>query len=294
MPPRRGSSSTTGSGVPPMSRASASWATASRWPAPPGPDSPSMPPCSRRSTAPSRWPAPEWRQRAPATIAGSSPRRSRSARTWRRSWSCWPTTHRRPAGCWLPCLRSTSTPWRQASAPWAWRAGASAACWTASRASRWREGQHPGEGLPGRGVRLQALRVFRWPDPERWWGKRAGRAEALRFRQPRPRPDRSLQMPDTIAEKTDLLRRTPGVLRALLGHAPEAWVDTPDKDGGWRPRDVVGHLITGEQTNWIARARRILDDGPSRPFDPFDRFEMLERDRGTPLDDLIDRFQSMP
>ncbi|HET9680758.1 MAG TPA: DinB family protein [Candidatus Limnocylindrales bacterium] len=100
-------------------------------------------------------------------------------------------------------------------------------------------------------------------------------------------------MPDTIAETTDLLRRTPGVLRALLGHAPEAWVDTPDKDGGWRPRDVVGHLITGEQTNWIARARRILDDGPSRPFDPFDRFEMLERDRGTPLDDLIDRFTEL-
>lgn len=100
-------------------------------------------------------------------------------------------------------------------------------------------------------------------------------------------------MPDTITETTDLLRRTPDVLRALLGHALAAWVDTPDKDGGWRPRDVVGHLITGEQTNWIARATRILDDGTSRPFDPFDRFEMLERDRDTTLDALLDRFAEL-
>lgn len=98
---------------------------------------------------------------------------------------------------------------------------------------------------------------------------------------------------DYLAETTDLLRRTPEVLRALLLHAPEAWVDTPDREGGWRPRDVVGHLITGEQTDWIARTKRILEDGPSRPFDRFDRFEMLERDRGATLDELVERFASL-
>jgi hypothetical protein len=100
-------------------------------------------------------------------------------------------------------------------------------------------------------------------------------------------------MPDYLAETTDLLRRTPDVLRALLHHAPEAWVDTPDTDGGWRPRDVVGHLITGEQTDWIVRTRRILEDGTSRPFDRADRFAMLERDRDVPLDELIDRFAEL-
>jgi hypothetical protein len=100
-------------------------------------------------------------------------------------------------------------------------------------------------------------------------------------------------MSDYLAETTDLLQRTPDVLRALLLHAPAAWVDTPDADGGWRPRDVVGHLITGEQSNWIARTKRILEDGPSRPFDGFDRFEMLERDRDASLDELLDRFASL-
>ena len=32
---------------------------------------------------------------------------------------------------------------------------------------------------------------------------------------------------------------------------PESWTDTPDIADGWRPRDVVGHLITGEQTDWM-------------------------------------------
>jgi hypothetical protein len=31
-----------------------------------------------------------------------------------------------------------------------------------------------------------------------------------------------------IAETTDLLARTPAVLRALLTGLPEAWTDTPD------------------------------------------------------------------
>ena len=100
-------------------------------------------------------------------------------------------------------------------------------------------------------------------------------------------------MSDFIRETTDLLRRTPEVLRALLTDLPDAWTDTPDTADGWRPRDVVGHLITGELTEWIQRTRRILDDGTSRPFDTFDRFAMLERDRGAPLNELVDRFAEL-
>ncbi len=100
-------------------------------------------------------------------------------------------------------------------------------------------------------------------------------------------------MSDYLAETTDLLRRTPAVLKALLLGAPAAWVETPDTEGGWRPRDVVGHLITGEQTDWIARTRRILAEDTSRPFDRFDRFAMLERDRDATLDELVERFAEL-
>jgi hypothetical protein len=96
-----------------------------------------------------------------------------------------------------------------------------------------------------------------------------------------------------IAETTAVLMRTPDVLRSLLVGLPEAWTDTPDTVDGWRPRDVVGHLITGEQTDWMTRTRRILEEGTSVPFDRFQRVAMIERDAGVPLDELVERFASL-
>ena len=71
---------------------------------------------------------------------------------------------------------------------------------------------------------------------------------------------------DFLADTTNLLGRTPEVLRSLLIGLPEGWTETPDVADGWGPRDVVGHLITGEQTDWMARTRRILEHGTSRLF----------------------------
>jgi hypothetical protein len=100
-------------------------------------------------------------------------------------------------------------------------------------------------------------------------------------------------MADVLADTTDLLRRTPGYLRVLLAGLPDAWTDTPDVEGGWRPRDVVGHLITAEATDWMARTRLILERGTAVPFERLDRFAMLERDRGVALDDLLERFATL-
>lgn len=91
---------------------------------------------------------------------------------------------------------------------------------------------------------------------------------------------------DTVA----LLERTPRVVRELLGGLPAAWLAEPDAPGGWMARDVVGHLISAELDDWIPRAELIVAHGTSRPFDPFDRFAHVERDRGVPLDDLLERF----
>jgi len=100
-------------------------------------------------------------------------------------------------------------------------------------------------------------------------------------------------MNDFLDDHRDLLRRTPDVLRALLAGLPDRWTDTPDVDDGWRPRDVVGHLISAELEDWIPRTERILEHGPSRAFDPFDRFAHVERDAGATLDELVDRFAGL-
>lgn len=100
-------------------------------------------------------------------------------------------------------------------------------------------------------------------------------------------------MTDDLADTTDLLRRTPDLLRALLTGLPERWTNTPDVADGWRPHDVVGHLISAELDDWIPRVERILAHGTDRPFDPFDRFAHLERDAIATLDDLVARFADL-
>ena len=100
-------------------------------------------------------------------------------------------------------------------------------------------------------------------------------------------------MTSFVSDTTSLLARTPGVLRGLLVGLPEIWTRTPDVAGGWLPRDVIGHLITGEQTDWLTRTRLILAEGTSRPFARFQRFAMLERDAAVPLDALVERFATL-
>jgi DinB superfamily len=97
----------------------------------------------------------------------------------------------------------------------------------------------------------------------------------------------------SLAETTALLERTPRVVRALLDGLPDAWLDTPDAPEGWTPREVVGHLISAELDDWIPRAEIIHEHGTARPFEPFDRFAHVERDKGVSLAELIDRFEQL-
>ena len=101
-------------------------------------------------------------------------------------------------------------------------------------------------------------------------------------------------MSEDIGRATDLLRRTPDLLRALLVGLPDEWTETTDvPENGWRPRDVVGHLITGELTDWIERTKRILEHGMAVPFDRFDRFAHEERDTDATFYELVQRFATL-
>src|SRR5439155_1317667 len=59
---------------------------------------------------------------------------------------------------------------------------------------------------------------------------------------------------------------------------------------GFRPFDVVGHLIDGEETDWIPRARIILARGADLRFVPYDRFRHRARNVGRSLRSLLDEF----
>lgn len=93
-----------------------------------------------------------------------------------------------------------------------------------------------------------------------------------------------------LEETLGVLRRTPAVLTALLGGIGEVWHSTDEGPETWSAFDVVGHLVHGEETDWVPRARIILEHGEGRPFEPFDRFAQLERFRGWALDELLELF----
>ena len=102
------------------------------------------------------------------------------------------------------------------------------------------------------------------------------------------------RMTDTfLVDTTALLARTPGVLHELLDGLPDAWLEGRDTPDGWQPRDVLGHLISAELDEWITRVEMILRHGPRRPFEPFDRFAHVDRDRGVPMRALLARFEEL-
>ena len=95
-----------------------------------------------------------------------------------------------------------------------------------------------------------------------------------------------------LGEAQVVLRNTPPALRALLHDLPELWARTNEGGESWSPFDVVGHLIDGEETDWIPRARMILAQGDVR-FAPFDRFRHVERNRGRSLSSLLDELDTL-
>jgi hypothetical protein len=90
-----------------------------------------------------------------------------------------------------------------------------------------------------------------------------------------------------------VLERTPATLRTLLEGLPSAWTDGNEGSDTWSPFDVVGHLIQGERTDWIPRARMILEEGRSRTFEPFDRFAQFRDSEGKSLAELLDEFEQL-
>ena len=91
----------------------------------------------------------------------------------------------------------------------------------------------------------------------------------------------------------DVLTRTPATLRSLLGGLAEPWVRGTEGEGTFSAFDVVGHLIDGEEKDWIARARIILAKGEDPCFEPFDRFRHREKNAGRPLAFLLDEFEKL-
>ena len=93
-----------------------------------------------------------------------------------------------------------------------------------------------------------------------------------------------------LSQTVALLDRTPAALNALLRDLPEAWTLQNEGEKTWTPFDVVGHLIHGERTDWMPRAKMILQFGETQAFVPFDRWAQEKDSQGQSLGQLLDEF----
>jgi len=97
-------------------------------------------------------------------------------------------------------------------------------------------------------------------------------------------------MDHSLDHTTALLTRTPAALDALLRGLPEEWTLRIEGENSWSAFDVVGHLIHCDRTDWMPRARTILEFGEAVPFGPFDRFGHVHECEGKTLEALLDEF----
>jgi hypothetical protein len=96
-----------------------------------------------------------------------------------------------------------------------------------------------------------------------------------------------------LGDTISLLGRTPGAFNALLRSLPEIWTLRNEGEKTWNAFDIVGHLIHGERTDWMPRARIILQFGEGRTFDRFDRWAQERESQGNSLDQLLDEFSAL-
>jgi len=93
-----------------------------------------------------------------------------------------------------------------------------------------------------------------------------------------------------INQALEILRQTPATVTTLLGNLSEDWTASDNNKESWTPFDIIGHYIHCEDTDWIPRARIILDQGENRTFEPFDRFAQFELSKDKTLRDLLETF----
>ncbi len=96
-----------------------------------------------------------------------------------------------------------------------------------------------------------------------------------------------------IERAIEILERTPVVFETLLQGISEDWTKNNEGESTWSPYDIVGHLIHGEKTDWIPRARIILSNEEDKTFIPFDRFAQMEGGTKKSIAELLEEFKQM-
>ena len=96
-----------------------------------------------------------------------------------------------------------------------------------------------------------------------------------------------------IQKSIEILERTPFVLERLLIGLSDDWIRNNEGEDTWSPYQIIGHLIHGEKTDWIPRAKIILSNRTDKTFVPFDRFAQDQEDQEISIISLLEEFKRL-
>ncbi len=97
----------------------------------------------------------------------------------------------------------------------------------------------------------------------------------------------------TLKKSIEILERTPDVLNIMLQNISVEWTANNEGEQTWSAYDIIGHLIHGESTDWIPRAKIMLSEKPDKKFEPFDRLAQFDESKGKSLTQLLDEFKAL-
>lgn len=96
-----------------------------------------------------------------------------------------------------------------------------------------------------------------------------------------------------FTQALEILGKTPAILNTWLGDLSEEWGHYKSDEESWSAFDILGHFVHGEKTDWIPRAKIILQQEGNKEFVPFDRFAQFEDSKGKTLADLLEEFSQL-
>lgn len=97
----------------------------------------------------------------------------------------------------------------------------------------------------------------------------------------------------SINRSVEILRNTPLTLENMLSGLNADWTTVNEGTGTWSAYDILGHLVQGEKTDWIARLEIILSENTDKNFKPFDRFAQFNESKNKTLKHLTNEFKML-
>lgn len=94
-----------------------------------------------------------------------------------------------------------------------------------------------------------------------------------------------------LKEAVEILERTPRTLEVFLSGLSDGWLECNEGTDTWNAKEVVGHLIEAEISDWMPRLKIILQEGEDQTFPPFDRFAHLRKNPKQSIDEKLLEFQ---